>query len=168
MNTDAQSSDSKRIRAVDVLAVAAAERKVSALPYAGEVSVQEAFDYLQSYGDGVLVDVRTVPEWQFVGEADLAATPSRSLKISWKTYPAFTLNPEFADQLEKEGPDTQTPLFFLCRSGGRSLDAANYMAQKGYRYCFNVTDGFEGEPNSGGHRGTTGGWKAAGLPWRQG
>jgi hypothetical protein len=37
----------------------------------------------------------------------------------------------------------------------------------GYRQCFNVADGFEGNVDNQGHRGTTGGWKASNLPWVQ-
>lgn len=168
MNVSAMQTEPKPIRSVEVLAVAAGERKTARLPYAGDVTPQEAFAYLRSFGDGVLVDVRTVPEWQFVGEADLSATGARTLKISWKHYPNFALNPDFAAQVERERGTPETPLFFICRSGGRSLDAANHMAQQGFRYCFNVLDGFEGEPDVSGHRGTAGGWKAAGLPWKQG
>jgi hypothetical protein len=42
------------------------------------------------------------------------------------------------------------------------------MTQAGYSYCFNVTDGFEGEPDASRHRGTAAGWKASNLPWMQG
>ena len=34
--------------------------------------------------------------------------------------------------------------------------------------CYNILEGFEGEKDATGHRGTRGGWKAAGLPWIQG
>jgi adenylosuccinate synthase len=35
-------------------------------------------------------------------------------------------------------------------------------------HAFNVADGFEGPVDAEGHRGTVAGWKAEGLPWRQG
>jgi rhodanese-related sulfurtransferase len=54
------------------------------------------------------------------------------------------------------------------RSGGRSLAAAKAMAEAGYRACLKVAGGFEGPLDDGRHRGAVGGWKAAGLPWRQG
>jgi hypothetical protein len=34
--------------------------------------------------------------------------------------------------------------------------------------CHNVAGGFEGPLDDERHRGTAGGWKAAGLPWLQG
>jgi len=42
------------------------------------------------------------------------------------------------------------------------------MAEAGYRACHNVAGGFEGPLDDERHRGAVGGWKAAGLPWRQG
>ncbi|MEM7686023.1 MAG: rhodanese-like domain-containing protein, partial [Pseudomonadota bacterium] len=34
-------------------------------------------------------------------------------------------------------------------------------------HCTNVAEGFEGDLDADGHRGTINGWKAHGLPWRQ-
>lgn len=136
--------------------------------YAGDVEPKDAYQILSALG-GVLVDVRTPPEWQFTGTADVSGTQGALLTISWKTYPGFALNPDFAKTLVSESAITKdTPLFFMCRSGGRSLDAAVAMTAQGYRYCFNVSGGFEGEPDEQGHRGRKEGWKAASLPWKQG
>jgi rhodanese-related sulfurtransferase len=55
----------------------------------------------------------------------------------------------------------------LCRSGVRSIAAAEAMTAAGYKNCYNILGGFEGPPDQQRHRGTTGGWKAAGLPWEQ-
>ena len=41
------------------------------------------------------------------------------------------------------------------------------MTAAGYSTCFNVADGFEGPLDAQAKRGAAGGWKAAGLPWRQ-
>ena len=136
--------------------------------YAGEISPKEAFEYA-SVNPSVIVDVRTTPEWQFVGIPDLSNTPSQLLTLSWKLYPSFALNPKFTgDLIAEPSINIDTPLFFLCRSGGRSLDAALAMTAEGYHYCFNITDGFEGEADGAGHRSTKQGWKNANLPWTQG
>ena len=55
---------------------------------------------------------------------------------------------------------------FICRSGGRSHQAAAAASAAGYTESFNVLEGFEGEVDPQGHRGTVGGWRKAGLPWR--
>lgn len=145
----------------------AADHKVSGSPYAGDVSPSQAYNYLLKQ-NGALVDVRTTPEWQFVGTPDLMEACGKFIALSWKLYPAFSINSDFASSLAKEsGIAKDTPLFFMCRSGGRSLDAAQAMTAEGYRYCFNIAGGFEGDPDADGHRGANEGWKAAKLPWRQ-
>ncbi len=145
----------------------ASARRAAPAEYAGDVSPQDAWDYLRTY-PALLVDVRTHPEWLFVGMPDLHTTSSRLAAISWKTYPQFAPNPQFLESLAREQPEKELPLFFLCRSGGRSLDAAVAATHAGYTQAFNVAGGFEGEPDARGHRGMHEGWKAAGLPWKQG
>lgn len=142
--------------------------RTGGLAYAGDVSPRDAYHFLCENG-GMLVDVRTIPEWQFVGTPNLLGTQAKLVTLSWKLYPSFAQNPQFSDMLAAE-PDLakDTPLFFLCRSGGRSLDAAVAMTAAGYAHCFNIAGGFEGEPNAAGHRATAQGWKAANLPWVQG
>lgn len=138
---------------------------VNGLPYGGDVTPEATFAYLAAH-KGVLLDVRTPPEWQ-AGAPDMEQTPSDCLHISWKTYPDYALNPQFAEQVAAEQISKDTPLFFLCRSGGRSLDAALAMTAAGYTHCYNIAGGFEGAPNAQGQRGQTNGWKAAALPWKQ-
>jgi len=154
--------------AVAELAIQAAAHKVVGMAYGGDISPEEAFAFLK-HNDAILVDVRTVPEWQFTGVPDVSATRGKLATISWKNYPDFSTNQKFQDQLASL-PDInkEVPLLFLCRSGGRSLDAAVAMTAAGYRYCFNITGGFEGDPDASGHRGTAQGWKAKKLPWKQG
>ena len=114
-----------------------------------------------------LIDVRTRAEWQFVGLPDMNETPSTLHMISWKRYPDFSQNEAFLSELEASGVSKEMPCFFICRSGGRSLDAAIAAHAAGWQHCFNIEDGFEGEPDGASHRGKQGGWKAAGLAWRQ-
>ena len=59
------------------------------------------------------------------------------------------------------------PIFFLCRSGVRSLAAAKTLTALGYKHCYNITGGFEGDVDANKHRGMLAGWKFAGLPWTQ-
>jgi rhodanese-related sulfurtransferase len=134
--------------------------------FAGDVPPADAYAFL-AQNAGVLVDVRTAPEWQFVGIPNLAGTPSQLRTISWKLYPQFNTNPEFIAQLQATGATVDTPIFFLCRTGGRSTDAAIAATAAGFNYAFNVADGFEGDVNERGQRGAINGWKAAQLPWEQ-
>ena len=42
------------------------------------------------------------------------------------------------------------------------------MTALGYARCYNIAEGFEGDKDGAGHRGTVNGWKVRGLPWVQG
>ena len=137
----------------------------------GEVSPVEAWALLESDPKAQLVDVRTTAEWTFVGVPDLSTIGRQTLMIEWSQYPSMARNGEFetqvASQLKAQGVGADTPIVFICRSGARSLSAAKAMSAKGYRSCFNLAGGFEGDLDGERHRGQSGGWKRAGLPWMQ-
>lgn len=137
-----------------------------------EVEVKEVWKQLERDPGARLVDVRTRAEWAFVGITDLSALAKQPIQIEWQTFPDGQINPSFVDQLISDlvasGAGQDTNLYFLCRSGGRSLAAARAMAEAGFRACHNVTGGFEGPPDGNRHRGFVMGWKIAGLPWAQG
>lgn len=136
------------------------------MTYAGDVTPSDAWSELGRDKAAQLVDVRTKPEWQFVGIPDLAQYGKKTVLLAWQDYPAMQLNPAFIEQLAKAAPDRDAPLFFLCRSGARSKAAAIAATQAGYKRCYNVLDGFEGGLDPTRHRGKAG-WKAVGLPWVQ-
>jgi rhodanese-related sulfurtransferase len=135
--------------------------------YAGDVAPGTALKILNEVGDAILVDVRTKPEWTFVGLPDLGASGKKPALLEWQMFPSMQPNPEFVSALSGAVADKATPILFLCRSGARSAAAAKAMTAAGYGTCLNITDGFEGPLDGAGKRGSAGGWKAAGLPWRQ-
>lgn len=139
--------------------------------YQGDASVADTFAAL-STDDAVLVDVRTSAEWNYVGGPDPAALGGHLLRIEWQSFPGMAVDPAFGQQLERaladRAIDRDAPIYFLCRSGARSAAAAALATRLGFTRCFNVADGFEGPLDAEGHRGRVAGWKAAGLPWRQG
>ncbi len=134
---------------------------------AGNISSKDAWQFLKSNEDTILVDVRTLPEWTFVGIPDLSSLGKETIILSWRIYPGMEINSDFENKLSKIISDKDTPILFICRSGGRSLDAAAAMTSKGYKNCFNISDGFEGPIDTKGHRCSIDGWKAANLPWKQ-
>lgn len=139
------------------------------MAYAGDLTASQAWELLSSDPSARLVDVRTAPEWAFVGRPDLQPIGKAVLLQSWQHYPQMGVDSDFATKLTQElGETPQTaPLLFLCRSGARSKAAAMAMTAAGYTRCYNIAGGFEGDRDDAGHRGTTGGWKVAGLPWVQ-
>ncbi len=135
--------------------------------YAGDVSPEETWARLQSDPAAVLIDVRTKPEWGYVGKPDLQALSKSPLMISWQVYPEMTVNPHFADELRAKDVAPGQPLFFLCRSGVRSRAAATAMTAAGFGPCYNIVGGFEGDMDGAKQRGHVNGWKVAGLAWSQ-
>ena len=137
-----------------------------------EVPVKRTWERLAADPEAVLIDVRTRAEWAFVGLPDLSALGRKPVLVEWQHFPENRANPDFVTQLrdllDASGVGNDADLYFLCRSGGRSLQAAKAMAAVGYQRCHNVTEGFEGPLDQAKHRGTQVGWKAEGLPWQQG
>jgi rhodanese-related sulfurtransferase len=131
-----------------------------------DLSPVEAFELVATDPRAVLIDVRTRAEWSYVGLPDLSRVGKQVVPIEW-TLTSGGHNDRFVQQLEEAVPHHDAPLAFICRSGHRSRAAAAAAAAAGYSITHNVAEGFEGDVDSSGHRGTVGGWKVAGLPWRQ-
>lgn len=131
--------------------------------YKGDITAKEAFGMLQSDPGAVVLDVRTQPEWIYVG----IPAVDRLVRVSWQLFPSGEINPEFVEMVRDAGLVPNTQIFCLCRSGQRSALAAQALSAAGYENCYNIADGFEGRRDEQGHRGTIEGWKSAGLPWVQ-
>lgn len=136
--------------------------------YAGDIDPGRAWDMLRDDTDACLIDVRTEAEWRYVGVPDLASIGKRTELISWQIFPDNRLNGSFVDDVSAQGIQPTQTVLLLCRSGQRSRAAAIALTAAGYLRCFNVAEGFEGDKNAAGHRGTVGGWKIGELPWTQG
>jgi len=139
----------------------------------GQIDPKDAWAALCSHPKALLIDVRTSMEWQTIGVPDLSATGGKeTVFIEWQTSPTMEINPNFAEQARDaiRAADADE-VYFICRSGVRSLHAAYATAEaiRGGRdcACINVGGGFEGDPDASGKRGQINGWQAQGLPWRQ-
>ena len=133
--------------------------------YAGELTLDAAWQLLTDNEQSVLVDVRTKAEWSYVGVPVLDRLEKQPRFVEWVTYPDGSPNPEFLAQAS-DGLDHTAPIALLCRSGVRSLAAARALTAAGFTQAYNISAGFEGDLDSNRHRTT--GWRHAGLPWRQG
>lgn len=94
----------------------------------------------------LIVDVREEAEWRQTGVPRGAATISVS-------------RPDFVEAvIARVGGDRSRPVAVICRSGTRSLRAADQLAAAGFTRVVNISDGMMG-------RGADGvGWIAAGRP----
>ncbi len=138
-----------------------------------EALPRETWDTLESDESAVLVDVRSRAEWVLVGIPDLTPLGRSALFVEWAGFPDMSVNPRFAETVVNSlGPTIPDKLFFLCRSGARSLCAAEavagLLAHRGIvADCINVAGGFEGDLDADRRRGRINGWKARGMAWRQ-
>lgn len=145
--------------AEEILATASERGLQKNLPYAGEVTPEEAHRLFSAAGAKV-IDVRSQFEHEYIGRV-----PGSAL-IPWKQWPSGEFNPHFLPELRRQC-SADNIVLFLCRSGVRSHAAAAVAAEAGYTQAFNVLEGFEGDLNGQGQRGRLGGWRKAGLPWKQ-
>jgi rhodanese-related sulfurtransferase len=137
------------------------------MSYAGDVSPRDAYAALAADEDAVLVDVRTSAEWSYVGLPDLRELGKKVVFLEWQRFPDGAVNGDFVEQLRDAGLPDGAPVYFLCRSGVRSVAAAEAATRAGLEPAYNILDGFEGPHDEHGHR-LVAGWKNSGLPWRQG
>jgi len=143
------------------------------------LTAKEAYQTLKQHSQEVLfVDVRTRAEVEFVGSPALvdALVPYMENNLSaWNNNTQRyqkTINEQFASQLavelRKSGLNKQSPVIFICRSGGRSAQAASLATQLGYTKAYSVVDGFEGDTAKNGlakGQRVINGWKNSQLPW---
>ena len=135
------------------------------MSYAGDITPQESWKLLAENPESVLVDVRTAAEWNWVGVPDLSSLGRQVVFIEWNT--AGGRNQNFVADLIAAGVTPgERPVIFLCRSGNRSIPAAQAATASGIAPAYNMLEGFEGQLDEHGHRGAAG-WRAEGLPWKQ-
>lgn len=119
------------------------------------VNPAEALDLT---GEGwTLVDVRSIPEFEDGHPAGAYNVPFLH-KIDGQMRP----NEDFLAVMEKAFPK-DTRLLLSCRSGGRSLKAAELLSQRGYSLLIDVRGGYLGEVDASGVVHCEG-WVARALP----
>lgn len=136
------------------------------MSYAGDLTPQQSWELLENNPKAVLVDCRTQAEWSFVGVPDLEILEKSTVFVEWNRFPDGSPNPDFVEDLRAAGISDDDEVIFLCRSGHRSIGAAEAATAAGIAKAYNVLDGFEGGLDENDHRGAVG-WRASNLPWRQ-
>jgi rhodanese-related sulfurtransferase len=144
--------------ASEILELAHVRRTELGLDYAGAVTPPEAWQLLQE-GAAALIDVRTAPEFQFVGRVP------GSDNIEWHGKDEKPRARFLA--ILGTAIDRDETVLLICRSAVRSHAAASAAAAAGFTRVYNVLEGFEGQIDAARHRGNINGWRHAGLPWEQ-
>ncbi len=138
------------------------------------LTAREAYEKWKADPEKVkILDVRTPEEYIFVGHPAMAwniplkmlvyQQDARGSKLLMKS------NPQFVTQVKELFKPSDT-LLVICRSGGRSAQAVNLLAEAGFTRVYTITDGMEGDvvddPESVFYgKRMKNGWKNSGLPW---
>ncbi|MGI4775857.1 MAG: rhodanese-like domain-containing protein [Janthinobacterium lividum] len=117
----------------------------------------EAAKTLQLTNNAKLIDVRSEGEWKNYGIPEYDSF--RLLLLPWRIFPSMEINSDFQKSINSQIKDKKAALFFICKSGFRSLEAAEFVKSLGYLDCYNVIDGTEGNVSGKG-------WKYNNLPWQ--
>jgi rhodanese-related sulfurtransferase len=113
------------------------------------IKSSEIKKFIESNSNTVLLDVRTKDEWETVGKPDTKGLGIKSFFIS------ISQDQSFLDNV-KQNINKDNQVLVMCAAGGRSIIAANLLANEGYK-TLNVSDGFSGNSKDPG-------WKNLGLP----
>ncbi len=106
----------------------------------------DAFDFLSKKVDSHLIDTRSDIEWESTGIPDLSSINKETYLINWEPVIDQTFFEKYKKFLLNNFNQKDT-LFFICRSGSRSLMAAKFAIEYGFQDCFNIYDGFHNENN---------------------
>jgi rhodanese-related sulfurtransferase len=138
------------------------------------ITSKQAYEMWKHDSERIMVlDVRTLEEYIYIGHPSMAYNIPLAFQVyEWdavKNHFPMKPNPDFISQVKKIASRDDT-ILVTCRSGGRSSMAVNQLAEAGFKYVYNITDGFEGDmindPESvfQGQR-MKNGWKNSGVPW---
>ncbi len=104
----------------------------------------DAFDFLSKKINSHLIDTRSDIEWKTTGIPDLSSINKETYLINWGPI----LDQTFFEQYKKFlliSFNQKDSLFFICRSGSRSLMAAKIAIEFGFKNSFNIYEGFYNE-----------------------
>ena len=114
-----------------------------------QIKSSEIKKFIESNPETVLLDVRTEDEWNSVGKPD---TKNFGIKSYFIT---ISQDSNFLESV-KQNINKKNQVLVMCAAGGRSMIAANILANEGYD-VLNISDGFSGNKEDPG-------WKISGLP----
>tara|TARA_Y200000002_G_scaffold281523_1_gene235571 strand:+ start:54 stop:422 length:369 start_codon:yes stop_codon:yes gene_type:complete len=114
-----------------------------------QIKSSEIKEFVENNPKTVLLDVRTEDEWKTLGKPETKDLGIKSFFIT------ISQDTSFLDTV-KQTIDKKEQVLVMCAAGGRSIVAANLLANEGYN-TLNVSDGYSGN-------GQDPGWKNLGLP----
>ena len=108
------------------------------------IKATDAFDFLSKKDNSHLIDTRSDIEWKSTGIPDLSSINKEINLINWGPV----LDQIFFEQYKNfllTSFNKNDNLLFICRSGSRSLMAAQFAIKFGFENSFNIFEGFYNE-----------------------
>ena len=108
------------------------------------IKATDAFDFLSKKDNSHLIDTRSNIEWKSTGIPDLSSINKETNLINWGPV----LDQIFFEQYKNfllTSFNKNDNLLFICRSGSRSLMAAQFAIKFGFKNSFNLYEGFYNE-----------------------
>ena len=108
------------------------------------IKATDAFDFLSKKDNSHLIDTRSDIEWKSTGIPDLSSINKETNLINWGPV----LDQIFFEQYKNfllSSFNQNDNLLFICRSGSRSLMAAQFAIKFGFENSFNLYEGFYNE-----------------------
>ena len=108
------------------------------------INALDAFNFLSKNLNSHLIDTRSDFEWKTTGIPDLSSINKETNLINWGPV----LDKNFFENYQKfllNSFNQEDSLFFICRSGSRSLMATQLAIELGFNNSFNIYAGFDNE-----------------------
>ena len=108
------------------------------------IKATDAFDFLSKKDNSHLIDTRSDIEWKSTGIPALSSINKETNLINWGPV----LDQIFFEQYKNfllTSFNKNDNLLFICRSGSRSLMAAQFAIKFGFENSFNIYEGFYNE-----------------------
>ena len=108
------------------------------------IKATDAFDFLSKKDNSHLIDTRSDIEWKSTGIPDLSSINKETNLINWGPV----LDQIFFEQYKNfllTSFNKNDNLLFICRSGSRSLMAAQFALKFGFKNSYNIFEGFYNE-----------------------
>ena len=108
------------------------------------IDVLDAFNFLSKNLNSHLIDTRSDLEWKITGIPDLSSINKETNLVNWPPV----LDKHFFENYQKfllNSFNQEDRLFFICRSGSRSLMATQLAIELGFNNSFNIYAGFDNE-----------------------
>ena len=149
---------------------------VAANAFAYEDVVPSVADSMVKNEGAFILDVRTPQEWNWVGHPGQNNSGEGDylegyvLNVAYEVYHegyskgnVLIVNTQFVKDVKRLLSEDAV-IITMCRSGGRSVKAAEALEAAGFTKVYNMLTGFEGGKDESGYR-TVNGWKVDGLPY---